>query len=393
MILNQFGMVAALAGMEVQGHCDDEFLPVRDALQGILDSGQEMGASVAICVHDEMVVDLWGGPATLDGSRSVKSDTLFPVLSCSKSICSICALLLIDRGLLDIDEPVATYWPEFAAAGKEKLLVRHILTHTSGLPGWEDNPAWQDLYDWDTRVRLLANQEPWWEPGTQSGYHLHTYGFLIGEIVRRVTGKSLPDFFRSEIGEKLGADFHFGIDGKDFERVTHLDYDAESNAGDLAESNLYKRSQLSNSGDFVTLAYDPAWFAAVMPSSNGVGTARALTLAGHILANGGVAGGHRYMSADTAALPCEEQTYKLDLVIGEPMRLGLGFGLTSKDFPLPWESAIHWGGYGGSVIQIFPEIRTSLSFVPNKMYGDFDGTARAAPIENVMYDCLKEMAT
>lgn len=205
---------------EVQGRCDADFESVRDAFQRNFTEGLEVGASLAIAVEGEIVVDLWGGLADQVSNRTWEKDTITNVWSTTKTMVALCALLLVDRGDLDLDAPVARYWPEFAAAGKEAVLVRHILSHTSGLPGWEEPLEHSDVADFEKLSSLLAAQAPWWTPGEGSGYHSLTYGFLIGQLVRRITGQTLPEFFRQELADPLAADFQIVVPEADYARIS-----------------------------------------------------------------------------------------------------------------------------------------------------------------------------
>ncbi len=195
---------------DIRGSWDDRFQGVADTLAASLDSGGDVGASVAVLVDGEPVVDIWGGFA--DEQRTVpwQSDTLTNVWSTTKTMTFLCALMLADRGLLDFHAPVAEYWPEFAAAGKASVEVRHVMGHTAGLAGWTEPLRPEELADWERCTSLLAAQEPWWEPGSASGYHAVTQGYLIGELVRRITGDSIGTWFAREVARPLGADFHIG---------------------------------------------------------------------------------------------------------------------------------------------------------------------------------------
>src|SRR5690348_183024 len=195
----------------VDGFTYDGFEEVRKVLAGHLESGQDVGASFCATKNGETVVDLWGGYADPARTRPWVKDTIVNVYSTTKTMTALTALLLADRGLIDFGAPVARYWPEFAANGKSRVTVAQIMSHSSGLSGWREPVTKQDLYDWHPAVERLAAQEPFWEPGTASGYHAVTMGFLVGEVVRRVTGKSLGTVFREEIAQPLGADFHIGL--------------------------------------------------------------------------------------------------------------------------------------------------------------------------------------
>ncbi len=198
--------------MQVEGYCDERFAKVRDAFALNFSESGDVGASFAATLEGEYVVDIWGGYQDDARTRPWREDTIINVYSTTKTMTFLSALILADRGQLDLDSPVAQYWPEFAAKGKELLPVKHLLSHAAGLPGFSRPFTTEELYDWDFACADLANQAPWWEPGTQSGYHAITQGYLIGEVVRRITGQSMGAFFKAEVADKVGADFQIGVD-------------------------------------------------------------------------------------------------------------------------------------------------------------------------------------
>ena len=204
------------------GTCNARFDPLRELFAAKLESGEDLGASLAVNIDGEMVVDLWGGWA--DEARTVPwtENTITNVFSTTKTMTALAALVLVDRGELDLDANVAKYWPEFAARGKAGIKVRQLLSHTSGVSGWEQPITLEDVYDWDKSTALLAAQAPWWEPGTASGYHMLTYGHLIGEVIRRITGQRLGEFFAAHVAGPLGADFHIGLPPSEFHRVANV---------------------------------------------------------------------------------------------------------------------------------------------------------------------------
>jgi CubicO group peptidase (beta-lactamase class C family) len=201
------------------GTCSARFDPLRELFAAKLESGDDLGASLALNIDGEMVVDLWGGWA--DEARTVPwaEHTITNVFSTTKTMTALAALVLVDRGELDLDATVAKYWPEFAARGKAGIKVRHLLSHTSGVSGWEQPITLEDVYDWDKSTALLAAQAPWWEPGTASGYHMLNYGHLIGEVIRRITGQRPGEFFAAHVAGPSGADFHIGVPPSEFHRV------------------------------------------------------------------------------------------------------------------------------------------------------------------------------
>ena len=189
----------------------DGFPDVRAVFEDNLASGADVGASFCATVEGETVVDLWGGFADAARTRPWREDTIVNVYSTTKTMTALTALLVADRGELDFEAPVARYWPEFAANGKDGVTVAHLMSHSAGLSGWREPITREDLYDWEKVTALLAAQAPFWKPGTASGYHALTQGYLVGEVVRRITGRSLGTVFREEIAEPLGADFHIGL--------------------------------------------------------------------------------------------------------------------------------------------------------------------------------------
>jgi CubicO group peptidase (beta-lactamase class C family) len=208
--------------IEIFGNCDTRFEAVKDAFRKNFEEGMDVGASFAVMINGEYVVDLWGGYKDKEKTQPWKKDTICCVFSTTKVPTALCTMMCVDRGLLDLDEKVAKYWPEFAQNGKENILVRHILSHTSGLAGIDEPMSWSDFYDWDKMIKLLEAQKPWWEPGTKSGYHAITQAYLLGELVKRVTGKSIGTFLREDITEPLNIDFHIGLQEDQISRVSSM---------------------------------------------------------------------------------------------------------------------------------------------------------------------------
>src|SRR3954447_15225660 len=260
---------------DIQGTYDDLFSAVPNKLAELLAEG-DVGGSVAVFVDGEPVVDVWAGHADAARTAPWERDTITNVFSTTKTMTALCGLILADRGDLDLDAPVARYWPEFAAAGKENVLVRHLLSHTAGLPDW-DGPI-EDLYDWPAATARLAAQAPLWEPGTAAGYHSLTQGFLVGEVVRRITGRTLGEFFAAEVAGPLGADFHIGLPAEHDHRVALTvpppsrdeDY-AASAPGDSATAVPGTPVRVRN-GNSV------AWRRAQIPAASGFGNARSVAL-------------------------------------------------------------------------------------------------------------------
>ncbi|MHA2039255.1 MAG: serine hydrolase domain-containing protein [Promethearchaeota archaeon] len=212
-----------LKEIEIQGLCEPRFESVKDAFMQNFEEGMETGASFAVTIDGKYVIDIWGGYKDKEKIQPWEKDTICNVYSTTKVPTVLCTMMCVDRGLLDLDEKVAKYWPEFAQNGKENIIVRQILSHTSGLAGIEQvNLPISTIYDWEKATSLLAAQKPWWEPGTKSGYHSLTHGYLLGELVRRVTGKTLGTFFKEEVADPLNIDFHIGLAEEHVPRVTKL---------------------------------------------------------------------------------------------------------------------------------------------------------------------------
>lgn len=359
-----------------QGTAQPRFTAVADLLDANVASGADVGASFCATVEGETVVDLWAGHADADKTRTWERDTIINVYSTTKTMTALTALLVADRGDLDFAKPVAHYWPEFAANGKADVTVAHLMSHSAGLSGWAEPVTTEDLYDWDKATGLLAAQAPFWQPGSAPGYHALTQGYLVGEVVRRVTGQSLGTVFRTEIAEPLGADFHIGLPAGDDHRVADLipiEGDAGINAGEMDD---LVRNMATNPGIDVLATRTRAWRGAEIPAAGGTGNARSVAEIHKLLANGGEAKGKRILSESGCRKALELQVEGTDKILGIPVRFGMGFGLSGGMVPLPNDECMYWGGYGGSVILIDMKARTTISYVMNRMVGTTTGDVR-----------------
>ncbi len=380
-----------MSAPQVHGFCDPRFERARAAFAANFATGADMGASFAAIIDGAFVVDLWGGFSDAAGTKPWEKDTIVNVYSTTKTMCALTALLCADRGLIDFAAPVAKYWPEFAQAGKDRITVAHLMSHSAGLSGFAEKVAVEDLYDWDRICTLLARQEPWWEPGTRSGYHTVSQGYLVGEVVRRVSGVSLGTLFRTEIAEPLGADFHIGLPPKDDARVAEL-IPPELSLGDVSShSDVAKRT-------FASLhlnAREPrteAWRRAEIPAAGGIGNARSVALVQSVLVNGGVAKGKRILSEAGARRALELQIENDDLVLGIPVRFGLGYGLPSAVAPFPNKNTAFWGGWGGSLIVADYDAKMTFSYVMNRMNSTTTGDARVSGLFGGLYAGLMAAA-
>jgi CubicO group peptidase (beta-lactamase class C family) len=343
-----------------------------------------VGAALAVHVDGHAVVDLWGGHADAARTRPWDRDTIVNLYSVGKAVTAVCALRLVEAGRLDLDAPVARYCPEFAAAGKARVLVRHLLTHQAGLPAVAralPPGAWRDR---DAMTAALAAQAPWWEPGTGHGYHVNTQGFLIGEVVRRVTGQTLGTYLREHLAGPAGIDFFIGVgpelDGRCADVVPRpaspeddalrrqLGVDPATLSGlALMRVNAYRNPPGVSGTEVVNTR---AWRAAEVPSTNGHGHARAVARLFSALAGDGGLDGVHVLSPAIVAEAAREQVHGDDLVLERPTRFGLGFQLTMAERPLgPGPRAFGHFGAGGSLGFADPDARVALGYAMNQGRG------------------------
>ncbi|MFI8293711.1 serine hydrolase domain-containing protein [Streptomyces sp. NPDC085614] len=364
---------------DIQGTYDDLFSAVPLKLAELLDAG-DAGGSVAVFVDGEPVVDVWGG--FTDATRTVawQRDTLTCVWSVTKTMTALCALMLADRGVLDLDAPVARYWPEFAAAGKEEVRVRHLLSHTAGLPEWDEPVTLDDFCDWSSATGLLAAQSPRWEPGADGGYHSLTQGFLVGEVLRRVTGRTVGEFFAEEVSGPLGADFHIGLPAEHDDRVARVTPPPGKDEDYAASAPGPDAKPASGTGVRVRDGNSVAWRRAQIPAASGFGNARSVALVQSVMACGGTAKGVRLLSEAGAERAREAQFEGEDRVLGIPMRWGLGYGLFGTTYG--------WGGWGGSLVMIDPDARMVVAFVTNQVREPAEET-RGLDVVMSAYDGLQ----
>jgi len=366
---------------EIQGSYDDLFAAVPNALVGILDGG-ETGASVAVFVNGRPVVDVWGGYADAQRTAPWQRDTITNVWSVSKLMGVLCTLMLADRGELDLDAPVARYWPEFAAAGKERVLVRHVLGHTAGLPDWDPSIEVEDFYDWEHATSLLAAQAPRWEPGTAAGYHSITQGFLVGEVVRRVTGRTVGDYFAAEVAGPLGADFYLKLPSEQDSRVSPTVPPAGQTEEFVATApgRNAQRAPTDRAGLTIRHGNSTAWRRSQIPAASGYGNARSVALVQSVMACGGMVQGVRLLSPEGCARAWEEQFRGEDRIIGMSMRYSMGYGVFGNNYG--------WGGWGGSMLILEPESHMAVAYVTNQMREPANDT-RGLEIITTAYEGLQ----
>ena len=384
--------------VEVQGQCDGRFSAVEDAFRENFASRNEVGASVAVYAGGKLVVDLWGGYADAARSRPWEQDTIVNVYSTTKGMTAICAHRLADQGKLDFDAPVTRYWPEFAQAGKSGLPVRFLLNHQAGLPAVSAPLPPEAMFDWARMTTELAAQEPWWEPGTKHGYHAITYGWLVGEVVRRITGKSLGTYFREEVAGPLGLDFHIGLDAKHDARTADYIAPLPLPPGESdplqevisSDPQGFAAKAITNPGfAFGVTDNSRDWRAAEIPAANGHGNGRSIARAYAALSLGGELDGVRILNSDAIDRAIVEQSNGQDAVLGVQTRFGLGFILGCEIFRTG--SAAHAFGHsgaGGSVGIADPDAGIGFGYAMNQNKSEAGDESRYFNLLDAVYASL-----
>ncbi len=351
----------------------------------------DVGASLSVVLDGKRMVDLWGGYTDASLTTEWQEDSIVNVYSTTKGITAIAAAILVDRGELDVNGAVVRYWPEFGGAGKSGIPVRWLLSHEAGLPVIDAPIPPGGALDWGTMTRLLQQQTPVWQPGTKMGYHAVTYGWLVGEVIRRITGKSPGAFVRDEIAKPLGVDFFIGTPAREDGRIASMIPQAAGLAGNADPNSLAARA--------LGLAGPPAgagvntreWRAAELPAANGHTNARALAHIYGCLARGGDLGGVRLLRKKTIETFATEVVSGDDAVIGIHARRGLGFIISSPG------GRYHWGpnprsfghsGAGGSLGFADPDAKLGLGYAMNKMASGLSADPRWTPLIDAVYACL-----
>lgn len=395
---------------EVHGTCDPAFGIVRERFAENIAAGREIGASLYLNVDGEDVIDLWGGWREREAVTPWDEHTVVNVFSGSKPVTSLALLMLVDRGLLDVDAPVARYWPEFAQNGKEAVLVRYVMSHTAGLPAWLPPFSFVEAVDTEGSTARLAAQAPWWEPGTRGSYHASTFGHLMAEIFRRIAGQPLRDFIRDQIAGPLGADFFLGLTDDQFGQVATVypandapksvpsvpgaDPDAEPSAEEVIGRRTRAGSFSGTLGDEQTVFNSAEWRRTDFAGSSGHANARGLGRIVTALANGGTSRGVRLLSPQTIDLIFREQASGVDAYYMKPIRWGIGYALAplhqKERGPLPFirpgPRTCYWYGTGGSLALADADRRVAVGYAMNRCQagrGQLNGQYYDA-----IYDCL-----
>lgn len=382
------GSESKMAGLG--GDCHPRFERVRDLLAANIEAGREIGASLYVNIDGEDVIDLWGGWRERERLTPWTEHTIVNVFSSTKTVTSLAVLMLADRGQIDLYAPVARYWPEFAQNGKERIEVRHLLSHTAGLPAWEPPFSVEDALDFETSTARLAAQAPWWEPGARASYHASTFGHLNAELVRRMTGMSIGRFIAQEIAEPLDADFRLGLSARDMQRaatvyptdealrIAKLKSQESADDGLEEERAIAARTRLGNFSsaeprDLEALFNSPEWRSGIFAGSNGHANARGLGRILSTLSLGGVSRGVSLLSPATIDQIFHEQASGVDPYYMRPIRWGIGYALADErdnsrgplPFIRPGRKTCFWFGRGGSLALADVERRITVAYAQN----------------------------
>jgi CubicO group peptidase (beta-lactamase class C family) len=362
----------------VEGHCDPRFAAVRRAFEANLESGAEVGAAVAVYVDGEPVVDLWGGWVDREHSRPWARDTICTVYSTTKGLTTVCAHRMVEQGRLDLDAPVAQYWPEFAQCGKEQVPVHMLLSHRVGLHTTGARMDDNAVYDWEAMAAALAETAPFWEPGTRHGYHGLTFGWLVGEVVRRVAGKSLGAVFRDEVAIPLGLDTHIGTGPEHDPRIATV-YDTVLTP-EMQKLREERMARLRENADPALMAVagnlrvppnahnSIKWRRSEIPAVNAHTDARSVAKLYAALSQGGAIDGYQVLAPESIARATTEQASGPDALIMMPTRFALGFWLSRPEAPLgPNPNNFGHPGLGGSVGFADPDRHIGFGYVMNQL--------------------------
>jgi len=382
--------------VQIQGHFELKFEAVREAFAALFDDPQERGAAVCIQIGGETVVDLWAGTADKDGAEAWHSDTILNLFSCTKPFAAVAALQLVDEGKLCLDEPVARLWPEFAEAGKAAITLRQLLCHQAGLPALHHMLPAEALYDWTVMTDALAAEQPWWTPGQGHGYAALTYGWLVGEMLRRADGRGPGESIAARIARPLGLDFHVGLADEEFYRVAHVAR-GKGNTGDETAQRLVQTTMrdptsmtaraFTNPPSIMTSTNKPEWRRMQQPAANGHGNARSLAgfyaglLDGRLLESELLNELTREHSVGEDKTLLTRTRFGLGCMLDQPEVPNATFGLGAKAFGHP--------GAGGSIGFADPERDVAFGFVTNTLGPYVLMDPRAQKLAQVLDECLR----
>jgi CubicO group peptidase (beta-lactamase class C family) len=381
--------------MQVQGYFDLRFEAVKEAFAALFDDPQERGMALCVQVGGETVLDIWAGTADKDGQQAWHSDTILNLFSCTKTFTAVTVLQLVGEGKLELDAPVARYWPEFAEAGKEKITLRHLLSHQAGLPALRQMLPAGALYDWQAMTTALAAETPWWALGEGHGYAPITYGWLVGEVVRRVEGRGPGESIVARTAKPLGLDFHVGLADQEFDRVAIISR-GKGNFGDAAAQRLLKTMMsepaamstraFTNPPSIMTSTNKPEWRRMQQPAANGHGNARSLAgfysglLDGQLLESELLAELTREHAVGEDKTLLTRTRFGLGCMLDQPEVANATYGMGPRAFGHP--------GAGGSTGFADPERDVAFGFVTNNLGPFVLMDPRAQKLASVLADCL-----
>ena len=381
--------------VQIQGYFDLKFEALRDAFAALFDEPQERGMALCVQVGGETVVDLWAGVADKEGQQAWHSDTILNLFSCTKTFTAVTALQLVGEGKLELDAPVARYWPEFGAAGKDKITLRHLLSHQAGLPALREMLPAEALYDWHAMTTALAAEQPWWPLGEGHGYAPITYGWLVGEVLRRVEGRGPGESIVARTAKPLGLDFHVGLADEEFDRVAIISR-GKGNFGDAAAQRLLKTMMsepaamstraFTNPPSIMTSTNKPEWRRMQQPAANGHGNARSLAgfysglLDGQLLESELLAELTREHAVGEDKTLLTRTRFGLGCMLDQPEVANATYGMGPRAFGHP--------GAGGSIGFADPDRDVAFGFVTNNLGPFVLMDPRAQKLARLLADCL-----
>ena len=375
--------------MEIHGECDPQFSKVKETFEKLYQEDREIGSCFAVYKDGNPLVNLWGGFQDKDKTKPWQKDNLVTVYSTTKGVAAFCIALAMEKGLLKYEEKVSTYWPEFSSNGKEDITIGMLMSHQAGICSPETRNV-EDYYNQSLMAEKLAGMTPIWEPGTASGYHSMTFGWLTSELILRVTGKSLGTFFREEVGDQHEIDFFIGLPESEDHRVAELvPFDivrSENSEQQQVELTDAQKSQRNSAGT-LDIQNTKAWRQAEIPSANGQGNAGSLAKLYSLIVPED--NSLKLLKDDTVNQMTTMQIEGRDLVLAVQVRWGVGFILNKhKIIYGPVEGAFGHSGYGGSCAFGDPENKIGVSYVMNRMLDNFNADGRSIELINATYDCL-----
>ncbi|KAI1333031.1 beta-lactamase [Xylariaceae sp. FL0255] len=376
---------------EVHGTCTPQFAKLRELMKQFIDSGDEIGTSLSVNINGEEVVNLYGGYADAAKTRPWTEDTIVGIASSTKMFSALAVLMLVDSGEISVTDKVSKYWPEFGANGKENVEIRHLLSHTSGVPGWDDPMTIGEMCSTAFAAPKLAAQAPWFEPGSASAYHAWTYGHLLGGVVQRVTGSSLKQFLVVKIARALGADIQLGAPESDIPRIADsVPTPSTGPPADFTPGPLFMKA-ICNPMPTPDTGKSIAWRTGENGSSNGYSNAHAMTTILSAITLAGK-GDNRLLSEKTVDLIFEEQSNGTDLAIGKPIRFGIGYAIKGDgDWVSSWlpdGKIAYWGGSGGSLSIMDVGRGVTIAYAMNKRANELIGNTASRAYVAAIYEAL-----